>query len=683
MRVVAAEVEDFGVFSGVHRFQLVDGEAAADHPPRALIVGHNGSGKSTLFRAISLALYGPVAIGNRLSRQAYQEQLRGLVHHGPGGAASASTTSARVSVDLEYVRLGISETLRLQRSWQCSDRAVTETASAYRLAADGSIMEAVEEQAVAELLPPDLRKMMLVDVALVDELTLALQSPGALERILRELSGLRLIERLRDDLLTVDAQAKRDTPAGRDAESLQRWTTRVREIDAALEVKRAQVEQASVRVADIDHEIAEQERELMTVGGGLAESRPALRERLLATESELEQSISELRDLCNGTLPFALCPTVCLELDAQLHEEALAAGAESLLAFADEWIDELCDELVADKDLRELVPRTEQRLAISEHLRRTANRSLESRVQPSKHMPVHDLSERDRAALRAWIADAVGLVPSRVAALSLVLDRLEDAREHTRMELDRVPDESGLKAVQRRLQGLRERLIKASSEELRGQDLLDALEAERRNVMSQIREVEEMLAETAAGDRAAELVHRTRLALADFEQDQLQQRAAEFADALVSIFNGLSRKQSLLAGATFDSASGAFSLVDGDGRQLDLSKLSTGELQLYSMALLESLRVTGGRDYPLLVDTPLAYLDEQHREALLSDLLFASRGQVVLFATDQEIDSNALERWAPDVDRVYRLRFNTDAQSSVAATEVSGSTSAELSGQVA
>jgi len=119
------------------------------------------------------------------------------------------------------------------------------------------------------------------------------------------------------------------------------------------------------------------------------------------------------------------------------------------------------------------------------------------------------------------------------------------------------------------------------------------------------------------------------------------------------------------------------------GRQLDLSKLSTGELQLYSMALLESLRVTGGRDYPLLVDTPLAYLDEQHREALLSDLLFASRGQVVLFATDQEIDSNALERWAPDVDRVYRLRFNTDAQSSVAATEVSGSTSAELSGQVA
>ena len=183
----------------------------------------------------------------------------------------------------------------------------------------------------------------------------------------------------------------------------------------------------------------------------------------------------------------------------------------------------------------------------------------------------------------------------------------------------------------------------------------------------------------------AELVHRTRLTLLDFEQEQLQRRAAEFAEALVGVFNGLSRKQTLLATAEFDAVTRAFSLADREGRPLDVAKLSTGELQLYSMAVLESLRVTSGKDYPLVVDTPLAYLDEQHRESLLSGVLFGSQSQVVLFVTDQEMDATALERWLPRVDHAYRLNFDTAQRSTLMAAldDVEAPLSQPAEGQVA
>ena len=248
--------------------------------------------------------------------------------------------------------------------------------------------------------------------------------------------------------------------------------------------------------------------------------------------------------------------------------------------------------------------------------------------------------------------------------MTALLDKLERTRDATLQELERIPDEDGLRVAQGDLRALRNRLLEASANLLRAQAHLDALETERLDLLSRMREIEEQLARTAELDRVAELVHRTRLALADFESAQLDQRANQFAQALVTTFNSLSRKQSLLTSVDFDPSSRLFKMVDLEGNHLDTSKLSTGELQLYSMAVLESLRATAGRQYPLLVDTPLAYLDELHREALLSTVLLGGDRQVVLFATDKEMDSNALARWLPLIDCAYRLDFDTSTRSS-------------------
>jgi DNA sulfur modification protein DndD len=90
--------------------------------------------------------------------------------------------------------------------------------------------------------------------------------------------------------------------------------------------------------------------------------------------------------------------------------------------------------------------------------------------------------------------------------------------------------------------------------------------------------------------------------------------------------------------------------------------LSAGERQLYALALLQALRQMSGRQLPLLIDTPLARLDEHHRSQVLHEYLPHVSSQVILFTTDAEIDDGLLAEAEPFVARVYRLDYDPEAQ---------------------
>jgi DNA sulfur modification protein DndD len=91
-----------------------------------------------------------------------------------------------------------------------------------------------------------------------------------------------------------------------------------------------------------------------------------------------------------------------------------------------------------------------------------------------------------------------------------------------------------------------------------------------------------------------------------------------------------------------------------------LNDFSAGERQLYAMSLLWALRLVSNLPLPLAIDTPLARLDETHRLRFIHDYIPQISEQVVLFATDAEIDASLLEEARPEIARVYRLNF--DAQ---------------------
>jgi DNA sulfur modification protein DndD len=106
-------------------------------------------------------------------------------------------------------------------------------------------------------------------------------------------------------------------------------------------------------------------------------------------------------------------------------------------------------------------------------------------------------------------------------------------------------------------------------------------------------------------------------------------------------------------------------LQGANGRVLGLDSFSAGERQLYAMALLWALRQVSGRQLPLVVDTPLARLDEVHRQRLMRDYVPAVSDQVVLFATDAELDAGLLTQAGLCPARAYRLDYDSQSEETV------------------
>jgi len=154
------------------------------------------------------------------------------------------------------------------------------------------------------------------------------------------------------------------------------------------------------------------------------------------------------------------------------------------------------------------------------------------------------------------------------------------------------------------------------------------------------------------------LAERSRSVLRSYEEALTRQRLSALEKALVRCFNALCQKEHLLAAVSIQADDFAVQLESADGRILHLSSFSAGERQLYALALLQAMREVSDRQLPLLVDTPLARLDAEHRQRLLHGYLPIVSDQVLLFATDAEADAPFLAEAQPYLAYAYRLRFD-------------------------
>ena len=106
-----------------------------------------------------------------------------------------------------------------------------------------------------------------------------------------------------------------------------------------------------------------------------------------------------------------------------------------------------------------------------------------------------------------------------------------------------------------------------------------------------------------------------------------------------------------------DLATFAFTLYRA-GHAFSRAQLSAGENQLLAIATLWALRELSGRATPVIIDTPLSRLDSQHRQTMLHDFLPRASHQVIVLATDAEIDAAAQKRLAPAIARIYRMEYD-------------------------
>jgi DNA sulfur modification protein DndD len=158
-------------------------------------------------------------------------------------------------------------------------------------------------------------------------------------------------------------------------------------------------------------------------------------------------------------------------------------------------------------------------------------------------------------------------------------------------------------------------------------------------------------------DRRMELASKTSKVLAAYESALVKQKTRALEKAFVECFNRLARKGDVVRGVRIDDITFQATLIDADSGEIPKRLLSAGEKQIYAIAMLWALAKTSGRKLPVIIDTPLARLDSEHRANIIGRYLPEVSHQVIVLSTDTEVDVEVVAMLDKHISHSYLLDY--------------------------
>jgi DNA sulfur modification protein DndD len=281
---------------------------------------------------------------------------------------------------------------------------------------------------------------------------------------------------------------------------------------------------------------------------------------------------------------------------------------------------------------------------------------LTGAVREQKARAVHKVSASERDQIIVWIDDAMRVKPT-IQQIGTELEQFYRELQKCERELARVPSDEVLKPFIDQLSGLHLQLGKTTSE-------LSTLDEHARSIGAEIEDLQRRLSretdEVASRAKASLNLERAsdiHVVLDEYRDALMRRKVEQLQEALSKCFNLLSRKKDSVRTLRIDPADFSVHLLDRNQRPLAKSELSAGEKQIYAVAVLWGLAKISGRPLPLIVDTPLARLDSDHRQLLAENYFPQASQQVIVLSTDTEIDRQYFEMLRKHVSHSYMLEY--------------------------
>ncbi len=634
-----------------------------------LIGGRNGFGKTSLFEALALGLFGRHGI--RLigraepaaDRQQRDESFARFVERAVFAEALArGRNSCRITLLFEDDR---GEPLEMIRTWHFYDSGRLKPNSDEIHIVRGATRSIVappstetdpsgwySEWIFRTFMPVHQARFFLFDgeeVAVYAEREATQQIREAMEGLL----GLTWLRELAEHLRKYAISRRRDAPVD---EEIVRTEGEVNALEKRMLSEREALRDVEEKLTKFETEYDRLLRELQGYGPATQADLEVLqRQRAdLAKEKELAQE--KLLYLATSTLPFAL---VGRELRTRLRERIESEMARARwLTMREEGAARIETVLAEFRSLlADVIP------PLTPEQTRKVEDGLKSALDRLWHPPPSNIADSFRHG------HLTGNLGSDVVSVIDDAERLDRADVedplriatslHTKLgELDREID--AVKVLGPTIKAKFERLpsLKAELEQLHGargghRRMIDALKPQLRQKRADLRRLTEQRARSApALARAAAAEKVASLAEALLEEARPLELGA-IAEEMTKAIRAMVHRPDHLNRVTVEEGS-SLRLLNEAGQDLRRFDLSAGEKQIFTQALFAAVAKLSRRTFPLVIDTPLGRLDEEHRRNVLRFL--AERDtQVILLSSDAEVVGPYLDAIRDRVTKTYVL----------------------------
>ncbi|MUK28682.1 DNA sulfur modification protein DndD [Aliivibrio fischeri] len=639
------KLHNFGIYQGEHTVDL----NVMDHSkPIVLFGGLNGGGKTTFLDSLQLALYGKNAKCSNRGKLSYSDYLKQAVNR--------YSESKFASVALSFRHTQRTETKRYEviRSWETlANKEITDKVQVLVNGELDSLLTDNWNDFVSEFIPQSMSELFFFDGEKVEDLADPARSAQLLKTGIEALLGLELFTQLSKDL---NSQKRRRQERNLDSSATKK-VDELKQRKDLLDKNLLTIEENIQKVLDDENALAAQlkdiEIQMQTSGASLLDDLNDIQLDRRAIASKLEAVDHNLIKLAAGAMPLAIAQNLLKETKQQALLEDEIIGFDNAQKHIKANNDKLLKRLkaLATNDMIEQV-----------------NNLLNSIWKESENSLSQDKYLGTNPVIFNFAESAIESDKSESTELLRQKKELRETLALLDKKLDAIPDSESVKD-QIETKGRIEASIAHSK------TTLDSLMEEMALCKAQINENEARLDATLIQKNAEDFEGKRNEQVAEhlvemkgivdaFKAQLIKENIATLEKRIKSKFDSLERKSELVAKVKINPTTFNLTLLGLDGLTLDTKRLSAGERQLLSVAILWALAEASGKEIPTIIDTPMGRLDGKHRTKLVENYFPEAAGQVILLSTDEEITGQYYKKLKPSVAKEYHISYEETAKTS-------------------
>jgi len=615
-----------------------------------LFGGVNGAGKTTFLESVFLCFYGQGAKSLYPTRGArgenYQAYITSLLNT---KVKSSGALDAIMSVEvlLKDVPIfsNVGRNLTIRRCWNFKTGTnFTDFQESLEILENGQPIQEVAqneyEDLIHILLPYEVSQFFFFDGEKIQDF--ASDSDIEFAKSLKDVLGINLYAKLADDIKIVRQRVSKEFAESQEA------STRMAEKQVEEKRLQKEIESYLLSINELQDEISEKQSEIERIEHEthrVTRIKAGNRESYLAEKERLEQEKEIIEktyfDLTKDNLPFLLAGSLFDDLLQQVELEKKAEQTRAAQAEIEPKIQQIIDG-VFDND----PPPT---FSINGGIRRYFEMKIDSAVRglfgaehtPHEEFPIiHRLRPEEVEKVRTFFTGLLN--GTEVRQLNNWADRLKEI-EINLQRISQTTVRSGgnseeiLKLFD--LRGSISEEIGAKKSQL--QDLQNRIEANEKTLEHVRREITNWEKKSDLNNR-----YRKQIEYSDKLQDTIKEyqkrlqasKTEELQRQILWMWIQLTHKPELIHRVQIlPEKNFEVKLFNAIGSEVDKTKLSAGEKEIYAISLLWALIAVSGKSMPIIIDTPFGRLDSIHRRNLTTRYFPSASHQVILLSQDEEI----------------------------------------------
>lgn len=660
-------LHNFSAFEGTQVVELT----STNNPQQniTLIGAMNGAGKTSLLDAVKLCLYGERGKGFLNTRETPTEFIRKRFNY---NARERHETKMWIELTLDKVELpGASHQIKVMRTWHFHPVRGTNEGDEFTIIKDGKEMQIITREHwqdfINDTIPPGVADFFFFDGEKIQQLADDTDDHAALRASISNLLGLTVYSKLGDDLEKhiegVSRKADKVTTAQLDQLEADEAHIELllRENREQLEAVRSELSQ----LAEQDEHLNEEVRRIMGIG---VDSRNLSHKKATEAESQKRSVNDEILRVAGELLPFAIAGQICNELRTQLEAEEKLRQWEGARARIHPQLDSIAHRIFHDKNR----PRPKHDITPSQ---RTfyANRLNEEwealfTVKPvdAADNLIHEISAKDERFILDTLERISDQTLGRLKGLLKQREHASKRWQHANRELRNPPEDGshvGSLFHQRLANEGRKQHLNREAGHL--DDEYARYEREFNTIKEKISNLKQRLEQTKHEHYRVALARKVQNTLVRYGKVLQERKLAELENLTTEMYQQLARKNDFVGRVKIDPNTFEVSINDTAGQVREKQSLSAGEKQIYAISLLWGLAKASNAELPIIIDTPFARLDSEHRAKIAKHYFPHAGSQIVVLSTDEEIDQRYVELLRPHIGRTYLIEYHDEERRSI------------------